>query len=80
MLIIVLLLTAANWVLYHKIFHVVYFGGAIHQIVGEFLVAFIVAGLELGLIGTVLPAILPFAAIGAAVVGIVLLIKHFSGK
>lgn len=44
-----IILMVVNWVLYHKVFNVVYFGNAGSHIVAEFGIAFAVAALEVGL-------------------------------
>lgn len=49
--IIVLILAIILWILYHQLFHVVYFGNGFNAMFREFLVCFIIALLAVGFVG-----------------------------
>lgn len=49
--IIVLILAIILWILYHQLFHVVYFGNGFNAMFREFLVCFIIALLAVGVVG-----------------------------
>lgn len=62
--IIVLILAIILWILYHQLFHVVYFGNGFNAMFREFLVCFIIALLAVGFVGKFLLGAV--AAIGKA--------------
>jgi len=71
--ILVLVLAVILWILYHQLFHVVYFGNGFNAMFREFLVCFIIALLAVGFVGKFFLGAI--AAIGNAlgVVGTLLL-------
>lgn len=83
MLIISLIIGAVLWVLYHKLFHVVYFGGTFHQILNELTVCivlgFVIAVFGANILGVALVFIIQvigYLLLGAAIIfGIWLIYK-----
>lgn len=95
MLVISLIIGAVLWVLYHKIFHVVYFGGTFRQILNELTVCivlgFVIAVFGANILGVALVFIIQvigYLLLGAAIIfGIWLIYKivkaiviHFKKK
>lgn len=74
-LIIAIIIGAILWVLYHKLFHVVYFGGTFYQIIGELFTCLVLGyvivlfGISvLGVVLSVLITVIGYLLLGVAVI------------
>ena len=69
------ILVVANWILYHKIFRVVYFGSMQKSLLREFFGCFFVAIVEIGIVIAVGKWVLKILLIIAAIVAVLFGIK-----
>lgn len=78
----VLILTVINWIIYHKIFNVWYFGNVGNSIFKEFFWSMIVAGVEvvifINFASFIIPIILGIVIIIGIIIGILAMVGNFA--
>lgn len=78
MAVIFIALIIINWIIYHKIFDVVYFrlGAGLFK---EFAICFFLAGIEMAILSALASYIIPIIIVLVVVIGVPIGIKNFLG-